>query len=73
MDCIYLVIDSLNDLRNLWIVSIYLWLILQMIGGGCEGNGRGCEGMGSGCGTPVVAFGTGCYFQPVPKKTLGTG
>ena len=57
------------------IYELYLYFMVDFLNDwwGCEGNERGCEGMGSGCGTPVAAFGTGCYFQPVPKKTLGTG
>ena len=44
-----------------------------MIGGRWEENGRGYEGTGKDAMERVTAFGTGCYFQPVPKNTLGTG
>jgi len=44
-----------------------------MTGGGVRGTGEDARnGRGHG-GTDVVDFGTGCYFQSVPKKSLGTG
>jgi len=76
VDCIYPVIDSLND-KSIYGFCIcrsnILWLILEWLvedGKRTEEDTREQERM---LWNGVTAFGTGCYFQPVPKNTLGTG
>ena len=75
VDCIYPVIDSLND-KSIYGFCIcrfnILWLILEgLVEGGkrTEEDTREQERMRW---NGVTAFGTSCYFQPVPKNTLAT-